>query len=342
MRPMKITTRLLLAFLAVSVLPLILMALADLRSMKLIHDLAIQRSTAALRNQGETAIHQKAQDVARQVELYIEAHPDLLNSSPQNWAAIPKLVEIAVQPVGQTGYTALYDDQGIVYAHANPKLVGQNMNIMAAKFPAFWQIFSASLDGNLVANYYDWPEADGSVRQKYMSCVPVENTTMRIAATTYIDEFLQPVRQIESEINQISSWAQQYQRWGMLALALLVIGLALWQAWSLSRPIVSITAAAAEVESGRFDLSPQSPLANLQPVARRKDELGQLAQVFQRMAGQVQAREDRLKQEVYHLRIEIDDAKRRQQVEEITETEYFRQLVERAEQLRQRKFFQEH
>lgn len=89
-----------------------------------------------------------------------------------------------------------------------------------------------------------------------------------------------------------------------------------------------VTRAAAEVEEGKF--KPES----LDEVAGRADALGQLARVFQNMAREVYAREQHLKQQVQELRIEIDEIKKAKQVETITETEYFRDLKKRAQQLR--------
>ena len=89
-----------------------------------------------------------------------------------------------------------------------------------------------------------------------------------------------------------------------------------------------VTAAAVAVEAGMYE--PNS----LNEVAARSDELGQLARVFQRMQREVDRRERRLKQEVAELRIEIDEIKQARQVAEITETEYFRDLREKASQLR--------
>jgi CheY-like chemotaxis protein len=89
-----------------------------------------------------------------------------------------------------------------------------------------------------------------------------------------------------------------------------------------------VIAAAAAVEAGEFD--PET----LARVATRRDELGQLARVFQRMAREVLAREQRLKQEVQQLRIEIDEARTARQVAEITETDYFQDLQRKADQLR--------
>jgi two-component system cell cycle response regulator len=89
--------------------------------------------------------------------------------------------------------------------------------------------------------------------------------------------------------------------------------------------------AAAAVEEGTFECD------SLNPVAGREDALGQLARVFQKMARQVDAREQRLRQQLQELRVEIDEVKKARQVAEITETEYFRDLCAKAERLRQRR-----
>jgi CheY-like chemotaxis protein len=94
------------------------------------------------------------------------------------------------------------------------------------------------------------------------------------------------------------------------------------------RNVALVTDAAAAVEAGEFE--PE----NLANVARRTDGLGQLARVFQRMAREVYAREQRLKQQVRELRIELSEARQARQVAEITETDYFRQLQAEAQNLR--------
>jgi CheY-like chemotaxis protein len=89
-----------------------------------------------------------------------------------------------------------------------------------------------------------------------------------------------------------------------------------------------VVAAAADVEAGRFESR------ELDSVAGRGDALGQLARVFQRMAAEVRSREQRLRQEVRQLRIEIDEARAARQVAEITQTEYFQDLQAKAATLR--------
>ena len=91
-----------------------------------------------------------------------------------------------------------------------------------------------------------------------------------------------------------------------------------------------VTAAAAAIKANTFQ--PES----LDEVARRSDELGQLALVFQEMARQVYAREQHLQQQVQQLRIEIDQARNASEVAEITESVFFQQLLGRADELRNR------
>jgi len=96
------------------------------------------------------------------------------------------------------------------------------------------------------------------------------------------------------------------------------------------RDVARLTTAAAAVEAEAFEAD------SLLPVARRDDELGQLARVFQRMAREIDTRQQRLRQQLQQLRIEVDEVRKARQVAEITETEYFHQLQKRAKELRTR------
>lgn len=86
--------------------------------------------------------------------------------------------------------------------------------------------------------------------------------------------------------------------------------------------------AAAAVEAGEYkpDL--------LDYAAKRTDELGRLARVFQNMAYEIQAREARLKQEVKELKIQINRQKEEAQVAEIVESDYFQTLQQKTQKLK--------
>lgn len=96
------------------------------------------------------------------------------------------------------------------------------------------------------------------------------------------------------------------------------------------KAVASLTNAAAAIEQGQFDR------ASLAGVSARDDELGRLARVFDRMAAEVASREKQLRQEVERLKVEIDEARKKEQVAEITETSYFQDLQQKAANLRRR------
>lgn len=89
-----------------------------------------------------------------------------------------------------------------------------------------------------------------------------------------------------------------------------------------------LTDAAGAVENATFDAQ------TLVMVTARMDALGNLARVFERMAREIRAREEKLKRRVHELQIEIDQTKQAKKVTEITESEYFKSLRSQAESLR--------
>jgi DNA-binding response OmpR family regulator len=94
------------------------------------------------------------------------------------------------------------------------------------------------------------------------------------------------------------------------------------------RQVDRLTEAAAAVEADTFD--PET----LSDVAARPDSLGQLTRLFQLMAREFQRREQQLKQQVQQLQIEVDKVRLTQEVNKITGTDYFRQLRDKASDLR--------
>jgi len=90
------------------------------------------------------------------------------------------------------------------------------------------------------------------------------------------------------------------------------------------RGVARVTSAALDVESGQFTAE------SLDDVAQRPDTLGNLARLFQRMAMEVAAQQRRLQDQVQQLTIAIDERKKAAQVQEITESDYFRDLKARA------------
>lgn len=164
-----------------------------------------RRSTALLREMAEKSIRQKALDVALQLELYLKAHPGMTIEELQK---DPAFREIAVQPVGKTGYTAVQNSESAVNLfHKNPDIENMDLHSLADKLPGFWSIMKESLGGKYSSGYYQWKDIQGKTRRKFMYIAPVgrevpatssaesaDGVRLGIAATTYADEFTRPIR----------------------------------------------------------------------------------------------------------------------------------------------------
>ena len=115
-----------------------------------------------------------------------------------------KFHEVAVQRVGRTGYTTLYETRtGISRFHRDRKYENVNLRRFSKSLPAFWEIVRKSLKGKTASGYYDWTEPDGSVRQKYMYTIPLtvrtgDDVRLTVAATAYVDEFTQAIQEAKA------------------------------------------------------------------------------------------------------------------------------------------------
>lgn len=99
----------------------------------------------------------------------------------------------------------------------------------------------------------------------------------------------------------------------------------------VTRPIIGLTRVAEQIGEGDYG----EGLSQFQQ-GRLQDEISSLSEVFELMVSKVQKREENLKQKVAELKIEIDQAKRQSQVNEIVETDFFQELQAKARQMRMR------
>lgn len=139
----------------------------------------------------------------------------------------------------------------------------------------------------------------------------------------------------EEELQRLAAEAAlaNFRHGGSLGIAAILVGvgMAFVLIQYLLRPIRMLMQAARELKEGRLD---QIRLGDL---THKRDELGQLAQVFDEAVARVREREAQLKHVIEKLRLEINTEQETQQVREITETEYFQSLRERSHALRARK-----
>lgn len=249
---------------------------------------SLEESKNSLDKLAEQIIKEKALDVATQIEIYVKLNPRL---KKEDLAKDPWLKQIAVQKVGETGYTAVHDTRGINYFHSNPQLVGTDLHDLAEKLPAFWKILEASMKGP-ASGTYDWKDADGKIRPKYMYLTPVKGTDLIVASTTYIEEFSKPSRSIEAKMKQIEArfldeYGRKFVLFYLVILAVLVALLAVIYLYSRSvvLPIRTLSEVADRISMGEL---------NTVIDINTKGEIGLLAESIERMQVSIKAAIERL------------------------------------------------
>jgi HAMP domain-containing protein len=257
-------------------------------SLKELSTTSLKESKTSLNKLGEEIIKQKGIDVAGQIEVFTKFNPKVKREElfQDKW-----LQSIAVQKVGDTGYTAVHDNKGINHFHVNPQIVETDLHDLSEKLPAFWKILEASLTGP-ASGYYDWKDADGKIRPKYMYLSPIQGTDFIVAATTYIDEFSKPVKAIEGRLTRIErEYSDAYQAkiqlfYFLILIALLFLLIVVYfYSRSVIRPIRHLAEVADRISMGDLETSIQ---------IKAKGEVGLLAESIERMQTSVKAAIERL------------------------------------------------
>ncbi len=153
---------------------------------------------------------------------------------------------------------------------------------------------------------------------------PVRDTKGSTVAIAEVDMTAQSVINVQNNIKDASV------RVFIIVLICLLAIIPLMAA-VITNPLKIVTLAARALELGT---SPDR--TRLQRATKGHDEVSQLAGVFSRMADEVEAREQKLKRQVEELKIEIDLSKQQKEVAEITETDFFRELQQKAQRYRAR------
>ncbi len=89
---------------------------------------------------------------------------------------------------------------------------------------------------------------------------------------------------------------------------------------------------------GDDKLTPNSPAyVSISALSQRTDELGMTAQLIRRMADEIQQRLEQMRRDLELLNIQVDETRRNRAVEEISESDYFKSLKQRKDELRARR-----
>jgi predicted Zn finger-like uncharacterized protein len=285
-------TKMLLLFLLI---PMVLMAGAGflyLWQLQTTTDLLTGESTKIVERMAEEKIADISSAVAMQCKLYLLSHPEL---KKEDFNQDIGFKSIAVQKVGLTGYTALYQLPGSdniwrTWAHINPKIIAIDMSTLKGplgnNFPGFWRVFSGVRGGKKSQGYYTWKDKDGTFRDKFMVCTPIAGTRFVIAATTYMDEFTGPVRMMETTAKALTDRARLITV-AILGVTLLFVGLVVSiYGHRLTSKIKSLTEVADRISVGELGMEIE---------ADSKDEIGELAEAIARMQDSIRLSIERLR-----------------------------------------------
>ena len=238
----------------------------------------------------EKMIKTKALDVVGQMEVVFRSNPKM---KKEDLLKDPVIQSIAVQKVGEMGYTAVYDVQGVICFHVDPKLVGTTLNQIYGKNPELLRIMEAGAKGP-TSDYCDWKDADGRVHSKYIYLHPIKGSEFIVLADAYVEEFSKPVRAIEDRVRQIESrYLEEYNKNFRIFFFIILITLLVLVAviFLFSRlvvhPIKYLSKVADTISMGELNV----PI-NL----KAKGEVGLLVESLERMRTSVKAAIERLQQ----------------------------------------------
>jgi methyl-accepting chemotaxis protein len=283
-RGISLLTKLTIGILIPLVISFVVIGYIYILQIEDIKSIITREGSRSLNDLGEKMVQQKALDVAKQMEIFIRSHPHFSKEEFYNSRA---LNAIAVQKVGvgKTGYTSVHDNKAISHFNKNPKVVGRNLLLLAEKLPEFRSILEASLKGRIQGSY-DWNDPDGVWRRKYMFCTPIKGTDLVVAATTSIDEFSKPAKEIEQRImNKVERTRIPFLIVMGVSLIVVILVTSIYSR-TVVKPIIYLTHVADRISLGDLDTEIE---------IHSSDEVGMLAESLDRMQGSLKAAIERLR-----------------------------------------------
>ncbi len=252
-----------------------------------------ERLNSRLQELFTAMIRQKALDVATQLDLYLSKHP---RPTLEELRRDPEFRQIVVQPLGQTGYTALIDGStGITLVHRHPSLENVPLGLLARKSPQFAEIVKKQQGGKYAGGFYNWQEPNGQTRTKYVFFAPSKRVTadgvhLVVGATSYVDEIDHSASVILGGLTGafnltgalLAAYLSKLRSIMLFVLsvsAALGILVSLLLVRRLHRGVNQLSVAAQALDRGDLDYRIAST---------GKDELGQLAKTLNQMATSLQ------------------------------------------------------
>ena len=283
------------------VIPIILVAfsgLIHLKQMNRLSSMIIRESSNALDKITRNIIADKAGSLAAQCGNYLRKNPHLKR---EDFPKDDLFAQMAMQKVGKTGYTCLYtipdkNGKSSLWVHPNPDIIGISLpNVMRKtledRYDDWFKIYRGAYKGKESMGYYLWKDKDGRYREKFMVCTPIKGTPYVIAATTYLHEFKQDVKQMRRRAEKISD-IHRNTDFAVLAATLIILAIIVTLfSNGVSKRIISLTDLAEQISLGELTVRPKD---------KSKDEIGRLALAIERIRVTIRIYLDRLHSRSQH------------------------------------------
>lgn len=243
-------------------------------------------SSKMVTQMAEEIILDKGKAVAREVKLYLDTHPNL---KKEDFNKTPEFVHIVMQKVGETGYTLLVERETAnqplyMWVHPNKKLIGIDITAaMKSRLGENWERWNKVKPKSYITKgYYLWFDN----KEKFCAGVPVEGTPFSIVSATYMDEFTQPVKNLQSKMAGITDSTLKIVITIISLTAFLVAVIAVLYGHKLTSKISRLTNVADRISLGDMDVHIDDT---------SKDELGDLAKSISRMQASIRLAMGRLR-----------------------------------------------
>ena len=278
------------------IVPIILLSAAGIFYLKQSNNLAnliTAQSNQIVTDMATNIIGDKGRSVASEIQIYLDAHPEL---NREDFNKSPEFKKIAVQSVGKSGYTVIINrptdnEPCRIWAHPNDKLIGVDVfKAMRKKFgeegsAGFIDIHKKAFEtGKEIGGYYRFLDN----RDKYMVIVPIAGTDLYLPSTTYIDEFTQPMVDLKANANIITQKNMRTVVIIQVAIIFFVALIAFLYGNNLSNNIRYLTEVTEFISIGELDKEIS---------IKSNDEIGALANAVGRMQDSIRISIERLRRQ---------------------------------------------
>lgn len=257
----------LVSFVLVTVIPFLVIEYLYLSGIRSCDRPVLSQSRHLVTKLAILAIQQKVTDVAKELEIYFRAH----NENAIKLKNDTFVRSLAVQPVGEIGYTEVHTRDGIpLFTKTGDTSEGIHLQEKSQKY---WAIFKK---GSLkpTGGFYSWEGLDGRPVKWYMYSAPVKGTNLVVSATASMKKIFEPLNRVGAAI-QSREKVMFYYLVGISAVFIIyLILISFLLARRIARPILHLAYVADRIGLGDFDVKISS---------KTRDEIMVLIEAVDRM-----------------------------------------------------------